>query len=44
MFFSKISEIFEVAGRSGCSIFVLPEAEFAGLTKPSKDVLVLQPE
>jgi len=47
MYFSKSSEILEIAGRTGCSIFVLPEEEkqdFLRKIEARSNVTVLQPE
>ena len=47
MFFSEISEVFKIAGQSGCSVFVLPEAvmdDFLRKNQPRSDVILLAPE
>lgn len=44
MYFSNASEVFDIARRSGCSIFVLPEMEAGALVVPKPDRIVLQPE
>ena len=44
MYFLNTSEVFDIARRSGCSIFVLPETEAGALVEPKPDRIVLQPE